>query len=396
MRPGRTDDEIPARSRITRRGFLQRFGAIAPAVAFSLAAARRSEERDLAEKRGSSARAELATPTPRSTWRPPPPDFTRPVPSAVAVNATQEIVIPAPNPALAYQNPIVAENCPDPHVLNDNGRFYMVSTSHVLPAFPIRESTDLVNWQHQGVSVFTRDNRPDWARDHFWAPELHRVGDLYVVYYTARASVTNRLCIGAAAARTPLGPYRDLGRPLVSAPVTVLDPTFLRDDDGRQYLYWKADAGPGNPSGPICVQELTRDGLHLIGDHWEIARNDLPWEERLVEGPSVMKRDGMYYLFYSGGKFSTASYAVGVARSTSPVAGFEKRGEPILRGSPRWQGPGHNSIVSHEGHDYIVYHAWEGERFRNVRPGLIDHIVWGDDGWPSVGDGIPREAWDPR
>src|SRR3546814_9534935 len=93
--------------------------------------------------------------------------------------------------------------------------------------------------------------------------------------------------------------------------VTVLDPTFFRDDDGRQYLYWKADAGHGDPAGPICVQELTPNGLDLVGDRWEVARNDLPWEGRLIEGPSVLKRDGYYYLFYSGGEFNTPDYAVG-------------------------------------------------------------------------------------
>ncbi len=293
--------------------------------------------------------------------------------------------------AMTQPNPVVAENCPDPGVLDVDGRFYMVSTSHVLPAFPIRVSADLVHWEHTGSYVFTRENRPRWARDHFWAPELHRAGEGYVAYFTARSRQTGRLCIGAATAPSPIGPYEAADRPLVSEGVAVLDPTFFRDDDGRQYLYWKMD-GPHGPNGPICVQELSPDGLQFIGPRAEVATNDLAWEAPLIEAPSVLKRGGYYYLFYSGGDYDTPHYAVGVARSTSPRGGFEKRGGPILYGSDRWKGPGHNSIATLQGQDYIVYHAWEGDRFRDVRPAMVDRIEWRDDGWPYVNDGHPSSA----
>jgi beta-xylosidase len=148
----------------------------------------------------------------------------------------------------------------------------------------------------------------------------------------------------------------------------------------------------GNPSGPIRVQELTADGLAFRGPPSEVLRNDLDWEGRLVEAPSVVKRRGRYYLFYSGGAYDTPGYALGVARSTSPTGPFEKRGEPILRTGKRWQGPGHNCIVTLEDSDYILYHAWEGARFRDVRPCLLDRVTWGDEGWPAINDGRPSEG----
>jgi len=78
-----------------------------------------------------------------------------------------------------------------------------------------------------------------------------------------------------------------------------------------------------------------------------------------------------------------------VARSNSPVGGFVKRGDPVLQGNAWWQGPGHNSVVRHRDQDYLVYHAWSGERFRGVRPCLMDPIAWSDDGWPVINDGTP-------
>ena len=262
----------------------------------------------------------------------------------------------------------------------------------MLPAFPIRVSTDLVHWRHTGSFVFTAGNKPAWADDHFWAPELHRVGERYTAYYTARHLETNRLCIGAAIAQSPAGPYDDIGQPLLSDRVSVLDATFFRDDDGTQYLCWKADAGAGNPSGPICVQELSPDGLSLRGSRSELLRNDLGWEGQLVEAPSVVKREGRYYLFYSGGAYDTPGYALGVARSDSPVTGFVKSGESVLRSrGGRWKGPGHNSIATLNGEDYVLYHAWEGERFRDIRPCLLDRVTWAD-AWPSINDGSPSES----
>jgi len=368
--------------RVSRRSFLRLLGTAAPLMAIGVAESASGPHADVARKHEAAAQAARV---PRVTA---PPELEA---SRLYRDAALYAALP-PSDAITFSAPVIAANCPDPHVLNTDGVFYMVSTSHFLPAFPIRHSTDLVNWQSTGLHVFTRGNRPRWADDHFWAPELHRVGRHYVAYYTARSRATNRLCIGAAAARAPFGPYRDLGRPLISEETTVLDATFFRDDDGRQYLYWKADAGPGDPSGPIYARELSENGLKFIGETWEVARPDQPWEHSLIEGPAVIKRGGEYFLFYSGAAFDATSYAVGVARSNSPTSGFVKRGDPILKSGGRWRGPGHNSVVSHDGHDYIVFHAWEGVQYGNVRQGLIDQIRWEDDGWPAVSDGTPREV----
>jgi len=377
----RFDGTTPRRE-VSRRGFLRLAGLAAPAMALGVGETRGGLHDDVARKHAEGVRAARV------------PAITAPPEMSAArlyEDAALFAAIPTPDP-LTFATPVIAENCPDPHVLNADGVFYMVSTSHWIPAFPIRQSTDLVNWQSTGLYVFTRSNRPRWADNYFWAPELHRVGEYYVAYYTARSRVTGRLCIGAAAARAPFGPYRDMGRPLISADTSVLDATFFRDDDGRQYLYWKADAGPGDASGPIYVRELAEGGLKFVGEPQEVARPDQAWELSLIEGPTIVKRGGQYYLFYSGGAFNGNSYAVGVARSNSPTGGFKKRGDPILRSGGRWQGPGHNSLIAHHGHDYIVYHAWEGVQYGNVRQGLIDQVRWEPDGWPAVNDGMPREA----
>lgn len=296
---------------------------------------------------------------------------------------------------LTYTNPVISGNCPDPGVLNQAPTYYVVCTTHTLPAFPIRKSTDLVNWTDTGKYVFTDKNKPKWANDHFWAPEIHKVGRKYIAYYTARNNSTNRLCIGAATATSAEGPYRDLGRPFMCDTVTILDAHFFADDNGKQYLYWKADAADGNPSGPIYAQQLSSDGLKLTGSRFTLIKNDLAWEGRLVEAPWVIKRNGLYYLFYSGGDYNTTSYALGVASSSSPTGVFTKKGDPILHSGIKWKAPGHNSITVFNGNDYTINHAWEGDVFQDVRPTLLDRVTWSADGWPTINDGTPSELSQP-
>src|SRR5690349_18614825 len=79
-------------------------------------------------------------------------------------------------PAGAYQNPIQADDCPDPAVLRVGQTYYLVSTSGNRPdAFPLRRSADLVHWERAGC-IFPAGHRPAWTRSDFWAPEMHRVG----------------------------------------------------------------------------------------------------------------------------------------------------------------------------------------------------------------------------
>jgi arabinan endo-1,5-alpha-L-arabinosidase len=292
-----------------------------------------------------------------------------------------------------FTNPLTADNCPDPCVLRVGKTYYLYSTSgNAADAFPIRRSTDLVHWERVG-SLFPRAQRPVWTRSDFWAPEVHRVGRRYVAHYTAR-DATRRLCVGAAWAPTPVGPFTDVGQPLVRDDrVGMIDSTCFQDRDGRKYLYWKQDGNDMRPMErtPIYVQELARDGLSLVGARREVLRNDQPWEGDLVEGPWVVRRGRYYYLFYSGNNFWQENYAVGVARATSPVGPFVKREQTLLRRDENWMGPGHGSVVTAaDGHDYYVYHAWERGRVggKNPRMLLMDRIHW-ENGWPRINDGSP-------
>lgn len=285
-----------------------------------------------------------------------------------------------------YTNPVKLSTA-DPGVLQWGNRYYMVSTAGV-PAFAISVSDDLVNWQPTGRSVF--DGTHPWGKDRFWAPELHRVGNGFAVYYSASDS-SGMLAVGVATAANIEGPYTDLGRPLVRESYGVIDANFFRDDDGRQYVYWKEDGG----NTRIFGQEVDQAGTGLIGSRQVVLQKGLSWEgAKGIEATWVMKKNGQYYMFYSGELYSSDAYAIGVARSGSPLAGFSKKGDPILRSSNRWKGPGHNSTVQVGASDYMVYHAWDKTAGVGDRVGLVDKITW-SNGWPVMNNARPSETAQP-
>lgn len=329
--------------------------------------------------------------------------------------------------AASYSNPVLVPNSPDPGVVHYNGRYYAVTTTNGAgELFPIHVSSDLVNWKHIGYVFPAKSHtKPHWAVSDFWAPELHIVKGVIRVYFVAR-DTTGLLCVGVATSTSssPLGPYKDLGHPLVrNETIGSIDPTLYQhevqsvDADGRVtsrtelLLYWKSDGNAIGKPTIIWVQPLTDDGLALAPhtQQKELLRNDLHWEGICIEGPWVVKRAGWYYLFYSGNMYDshgpdgTCLYSVGVARSASPTGPFVKRGDPILHASlpNRFTGPGHCSVVpfrtaSGEESWYMVYHAWSVGAIAggNPRHMLTDKVEWAH-GWPSVYKGYPSYTEQP-
>lgn len=285
----------------------------------------------------------------------------------------------------SYTNPVKLSTA-DPGAMAWGGKFYVVSTSGN-PSFNIYESDDMVNWQWANAAVF--DGTHPWGVDRFWAPELHRVNNKFYVYYSA-GDANGKLRIGVATADAITGPYKDYGRPIVTdGDSDVIDINFFHDDDGRQYLYWKRDK-----TSQIMAQEVAADGVTLVGSPQVMAQPSLDWEQNSMEGPWVMKKDGQYYMFYSGSVFYADTYGIGVARAASPLGPWVKKGDPILRSGDRWKGPGHNSVVSIGNDDFMFYHAWDKVVNQGDRIGLVDKINW-SGGWPSVAGGMPSETLQP-
>jgi xylan 1,4-beta-xylosidase len=294
-----------------------------------------------------------------------------------------------------YTNPVEAGDFPDPSITRVGADFYASATvSEWGPEFPILHSRDLVNWEIVGA-VFQK--RPDWAVGSFWAPEISQYRGRFFVYYVGRKK-DGPLCVAAATAARPRGPYTDHG-PLVCQEVGSIDPFPVTDETGARYLLWKEDGNSVSRRTPIWAQRLSEDGTRLLGERRELIHNDQPWEKHptlpfgnLVEGPSVVRRGGWFYLFYSGNFCCglECDYALGVARSHHLLGPWEKNPRnPILAGNDAWKCPGHGTVVADaRGRYFLLYHAYRPKDFVYVgRQSLLDEVVWGADGWPTINEG---------
>jgi len=303
---------------------------------------------------------------------------------------------------LTYLNPLVNTNCPDPGVIQDDGFFYVATTSEEEPySFPIRVSKDLVTWTLVGY-IFPPSRRPVWAVEDFWAPEIHKIGSTYVAYFAAR-DTTGMLCVGAASATKVTGPFTDIGHPLVrNSSVGMIDPTMHYDElTGTNWLIWKEDgngATPPEKHTPIWAQRLNRTGLALIGNRSMLIDNTLSWEGPLVEAPWLIYTRDNYYLFYSANAYYNGLYAVGVARSKNLLGPYVKRPYPAVHSSKEWVGPGHCSVIPvDKGAWVMVYHSWKEGHVggNNNRVLMMDAIVWDEDGWPTLPYQQPSNTTQP-
>lgn len=294
---------------------------------------------------------------------------------------------------LALPVPLVGGEWPDPSVINEGGGYTAVTTSNGWsPTFRILRSDDLRSWRIAG-SVFR--HAPRWAKTDFFAPEITKLRDRYAVFYSALPRRKGSwYCLGVASAPSANGPYRDRGRPLRCGKYGSIDPFPVRDENGVLHLLWKEDGNQFRRPTPIFAQQLSEDGMQLLGRPRELIRNTEAWEGSVVEAPAVIRRDGSFYLFYSANLCCTrrCAYAVGVARSPTLIGRWEKYPDnPILRGGNGWRCPGHTAVVPDAAGGFSAFfHAFRsGDGLLAGRQLLAEGVSFSPEGWPRIGAGLP-------
>ena len=127
--------------------------------------------------------------------------------------------LPPEEKETTYNNPVSDLILPDPSVIRDSdGTFYLYASDESVKGLPIVKSKDLVNWSQSG-QVFSGAARPrlDGSSDgNLWAPEIARIGNKYVLYYSYTPKDFSgkewQWGIGAATADRPTGPWTDKGK----------------------------------------------------------------------------------------------------------------------------------------------------------------------------------------
>lgn len=263
--------------------------------------------------------------------------------------------------AATYTNPVIGEEGPaDPDVILSNGTYYLYCTGDNI-SYHVYTSPDLVRWTKKG-RVFKPGEKGVWAPDVYADPQ----DGLFYLYYTVKKR------IGVAVAKGPEGPFLDRAKLVDDA----IDAHLFRDGDGRLYLYYVQF-----PGFRITVQRM-KTPLEKEGDPVEILKPTEPWEKKsghVTEGPFMLKRQGTYYLMYSGTGADSPNYGVGYATSTSPLGPFMKySGNPIVSRGGGVFGPGHGCVVADVGGGlWHVYHQQRDES-RGWNRFLCMDPVWFD------------------
>jgi len=328
----------------------------------------------------------------------------------------------AARPAAPTYSPALRGDFPDPYVLPVGGRYLAYATNPDRGGINVQMavSRDLVNWQRLRDGSKPHDampTLPPWAQRGFtWAPEVTRVGDGYVLYFTARDRKSHLQCIGAAKASDPTGPFvSDAAAPLVCQTELggSIDPDPFRDADGSVILYFKNDGNNADfrKATHIFAQRLSPDGLSVVGEPAFLLANDAAWEGAVIEAPTMVSRGGRYYLFFSGNDYGwteprqpVSPYAIGYALCRSAVGPCVAAPEnPILssRNSPGacLSGPGHQSVFSVGPKDFIAFHAWSAspschllDPYRNLYVAPLDWV----NGRPVIGTSLRAPAMSSR
>ena len=95
-----------------------------------------------------------------------------------------------------------------------------------------------------------------------------------------------------------------------------------------------------------------------------LITRDQEWERPLVENPSLVLQDGVYYLMYSGNWWEGGNYALGYAICDGPSGPCHKPLDEPFFAIPNNDiggeiGPGGGSFFhDHDGSLWIAYHAW--------------------------------------
>jgi beta-xylosidase len=284
--------------------------------------------------------------------------------SEISITPTKtETIVNNPSTNYVYKNPVFWGDFPDPFVLRVGDAYYAYATNAGDTNVQTLRSNDLINWEYLGDSL---PRLPDWSAWHqslTWAPSVLQRADAFVLYYTARFREADLQCISRASSDSPGGPFKDDSAKPFICQVDIggsIDPSPFVDEDGKAYLLWKNDGNCcGKPVG-IWIQQLSDDGLALVDQPIELIRKDQLWEHPLIEGPSMVKHNGKYYLFYSANWWESLDYAVGYAicdTLTGPCVKPLKK--PLFAYKGTVMGPGGEEFFTDtKGNLWMAYHAW--------------------------------------
>jgi arabinan endo-1,5-alpha-L-arabinosidase len=290
----------------------------------------------------------------------------------------------------------------DPSVIEVDGKFAAFGTGEqglYRGAIRVKTSPDGLKWADAGA---IGKGVPKWAGEtlgyqpnNVWAPSISRRGATFSVYYCLSSFGGNTSAIGLMTNTSfdvtkPGEGWTDQGLVLMSNAqddFNAIDPFRIDASNGRAYLAF------GSFWSGIKLSELDPETGKLKENAPVIALAGR--HGGAVEAPSILERDGKFYLFVSfdqccKGVASTYNIRVGRAeRIEGPYLDRDGKemldggGSPVLAGAGRFIGPGGQEALETSKGDMLAYHYYDGDA-GGVAKLQLSPIRWTADGWPEL------------
>jgi xylan 1,4-beta-xylosidase len=259
-----------------------------------------------------------------------------------------------------YKNPFAFKNqwseneFGDPFIMRFNGMYYLYCSSagdHI----KCWVSENLIDFDYVGSVC------DETAIYGAYAPEVcYYKGNFYMI--TSPVGSGHYLLM----ADKPTGPFR-----LISDNYGLLiDGSFYIDDDGKQYMLRAGHNGIIIHSMPF-PDEINVNGTLIPESYLNY------W----TEGPMIIKRNGYYYLTYTGNHLHSKGYRIAYSVSkTDPTSGYVnlKNQTLLLETGPEFHGLGHSSsFLAPDLDSYcIAYHNFDLDRTPRKRSSNIDRLFF--------------------
>lgn len=249
---------------------------------------------------------------------------------------------------------------------NDNGDHFDMKDYHCL----LLENPETGLCKDEGLILDIKDIA--WAGRQLWDNDVVEKDGKYHMVFCVKDK-TDVFHLGVAISDTPTGPFKAEPDPIRGS--YSIDPSLLKDDDGKVYCYfggiwggqlqWYEDNKmtechnlPKGTENAICARvcmmtedmkqfaEPPKPVILLDENHQEIQAEN---PHHFFEGSWIHKHDGKYYFSYSTGDTHLICYAIG----DNPYGPFEYRGvilEPVVGWTT------HHSICEYKGKTYLFFH----------------------------------------
>ncbi|MGL1957135.1 MAG: family 43 glycosylhydrolase [Colwellia sp.] len=318
------------------------------------------------------------------------------------VNPPEEVEEKTPVAEGYYRNPITIDQeetylgkigggVADPMVFRWMGKYYLMTTQfYTTPSlgFKVWESDDLVDWKFK---KYVAIEGMEW--NVMWSPEMYYYRGNFYIYFSGPDGKVAAMKYEISNNASNSAPFTDeanwqmISHDFFQLPDHSIDGSILIEANGDKFAFFsglhgvkyrKINSMEDGTGGPVTqIPEASVENIYIgsgIGTKG--------W----TEAPTAFKKDGKYYLTYTGNHFLRPDYQIHLAVGTSLQDFTPIDNNPLISNlSGDWTGPGNSyPVLAPNLTDYYFsYHAKAGELISVdsvQRKLMIDKVTFNADG----------------